>query len=69
MIFIKVLFWFFILTLILGIIRNLELLLPLLVVLGLLGLGFFLMPPVMRKLLKGILKYFWVLIIGRRNTR
>lgn len=69
MVFIKVLFWIFILTLIIGIIRSLELLLPLFVIIGLLGLGFFFMPPAMRKVLKGILKYFWILIIGRRNTR
>jgi hypothetical protein len=29
----------------------------------------FFMPPVMRKLLNMMFKYFWVLIIGRRNTR
>lgn len=67
--FIKVLFWIFILTLIIGIIRNLEFLLFLLVILGLLGLGFFFMPPVIRKMLKMMFKYFRVLIIGRRNTR
>lgn len=69
MVFIKVLFWIFILTLIIGIIRNLELLLTLFVVLGLLGFGFLFIPPVVRKVLNMILKYFWILIIGRRNTR
>jgi len=69
MVFIKVLFWIFILTLIMGIIRSLELLLPLLVVLGLLGIGFLFIPPTIRKVLKMMFKYLWVLIIGRRNTR
>lgn len=66
--FLNILFWISILTLIIGIISNLEFLLFLLVILGLLGLGFFFMPPAVRKLVKGILKYFWMLIIGRRNT-
>ena len=69
LVFIKVLFWIFILTLILGIISNLQILLPLLVILGFLVLGFLYMPPAMRKLVKGILRYLWILIIGRRNTR
>ncbi len=60
----------FILTLIIGIIRNLELLLPLFVVIGLLCLGFAFMPPIVRKLFKGILGYLWrVLIIGKRNSK
>lgn len=67
--FIKVLFWILILTLIIGIIRSLELLLPLFVIIGLLCLGFFFAPPAIRKLLKMIFKYFWILIIGRRNNR
>ncbi len=67
--FIKVLCWIFIFTLIIGFIRNLELLLPLFVVFGLLGIGFFIMPSAIRKALKMTLKYFWILIRGRRNTR
>ncbi len=67
--FFNVLFWIFIITLIIGIIRNVEFLLPLLVVLGLLVLGFLYMPPAMIKPLKEILRYFRILIIGRRNTR
>ncbi len=67
--FLNVLFWIFIITLIIGIIRNVEFLLPLLIILALLALGFLYMPPAIRKLLKGILRYFWILIIGRRNIR
>jgi len=66
----KVLFWVFILTLIVELIRNLELLLSLLVILGLLGLGFFFIPPVIRKLLKRVFVYLWrTVIIGKRNRR
>lgn len=69
MVFIKVLFWIFILTLIIGIIRSLELLLPLFVIIGLLGLGFFFIPPVIRKLLKRIFGYLWrVVIIGKGSN-
>lgn len=62
--FLNILFWISVLTLIIGIIRSLELLLPLLVILGLLCLGFFFMPSaIIRKALKMMLKYF------RKNTR
>ena len=67
--FLNVLFGILILTLIIGLIRNLEFLLSLSVILGLLGLGFLFTPPAIRKVLKMIFKYFWILIKGRRNTR
>ncbi len=56
--------------LIIGLIRNLELLLPLFVVIGLLCLGFLFMPPIIRKLLQRVLGYLWgVVITGKRNRR
>jgi len=67
--FLNILIGIFILALIIGLIRNLEFLLSLSVILGLLGLGFFFMPSATRKLLKIMFKYFWILIIDRRNTR
>lgn len=58
------------LTLIMGLIRSLELLLPLFGVIGLLCLGFVFMPSIIRKLLKGVLGYLWeVVITGKKNRR
>ena len=66
--FLNVLLGSLLLTLIIGLIANLRLLLPLLVILGFLYLGFICMPPAIRKALQGIIRYFWMLIIGKRNT-
>ena len=66
----NVLFGVLALTLIIGFIRNLELLLPLFVVIGLLCLGFTFMPPIIRQLLKKALGYLWGSVItGKGNRR
>jgi len=70
LVFLNILCGILALTLIIGLIRNLELLLPLFVVIGILCLSFLFMPPIIRKLLKKGFGYLWrVVIIGRRNTR
>lgn len=59
-----------VLALIIGLIRNLELLLSLFIVIGLLCLGFVFMPPIIRKLLQRALGYLWgAVITGKRNRR
>ena len=59
LVFLVILFWILILILIVGLIKNLAVLLPLFVILGLLYMGFLCTPPVARNIVKRILKYLW----------
>ena len=54
-----------VLTLISGLIKDIELWIPLLIICGLWGVGFYLMPPAMRKVPRMVLRYFWKFI--RKN--
>jgi len=67
--FLKFLCGILIFILMMGFIRNLEFLLNLLIIVGLLCLGFFSAPPIARKILTKIFRYFWILIIGKENSK
>jgi ribosomal protein L40E len=69
MVLLKFLSGILIFVLIMGIINNLEFLLSLFVILGFFYLGFLCIPPAVRKILKGIFRYFRTLIMGKRNKR
>lgn len=67
LVFPKVLFGILILALFAELIQNLAFVLSLFVILGLLCLGLFLLPPVIKKPLQKVLKYLWMKVIGKRN--
>lgn len=63
---IKLMLWTFAFILIVGLIKNIDILFSFLIIGGLWGMGFHFMPIAMKKVLNRILKYLWNLI--RRNT-
>lgn len=63
---IKLILWIFAFVLIVGLIKNLHILLSFLIIGGLWGVGFLFMPQSMKKILNRMFKYLWNLI--RRNT-
>lgn len=69
LVFLKILRGILIFILMIGLIRNLEFLLNLLIIVGLLCLGFLCAPPIARRILKRIFRYFWIAVSGKRNRK